>query len=65
MTTTRKTNTSLTSHTVVPEDLGKFIARDAAMVEEIVWELFEVTQQGRYEFASLGGVHHLARHLLH
>ena len=43
---------------MVHEKIGKCIARNIKMVEEMGWEVFVEARQVHGDFASLGGVHH-------
>ena len=50
--------------TTTPDNIGEYIARDARMVRDLVWEEFVKKRRGHGEFAYLGGVDHTVRHLL-
>ena len=48
----------------MPDDLGKLITRDAALVKECGWEAFVASRRGRGDFANLSEVDHPVRRLL-
>ena len=49
---------------LLPDDIGKYVARDAKEVERLGWAEFVRRRQGRGDFASLADVKHPARRLL-
>ena len=49
---------------MLPDDIGKYIVRDAKEVTRLSWTDFIRRQQGRGDFASLLEVKHPARRLL-
>ena len=50
--------------TLLPDNLCECISRDAAAVSHLGWEEFVQRRQGRYDFAGLRNLRHLARRLL-
>ena len=48
----------------LPEDIGKYVARDAEEVTRLGWTELVCWQQGRGDFASILAVEHPARRLL-
>ena len=48
----------------LPDDIGKYVARDAKEVERLGWAEFVRRRRGRGDFASLTDVEHPARCLL-
>ena len=48
----------------VPDELGKLIARDMALVERDGWEAFVKERRGRGDLTDMRNVDHPARHLL-
>ena len=50
--------------TLLPNDLGECISRDAAAVSHLGWEEFVQRRRGQGDFAGLGNLRHPARRLL-
>ena len=48
----------------LPDDIGKYVVRDAKEVTRLGWVEFSRQRRGRGDFASLAEVKHLARRLL-
>ena len=48
----------------IPDDIGKYVARDVKEVEQLGWAEFVRRRRGRGDFASLEDVGHPARRLL-
>ena len=49
---------------LLPDDIGKYVVRDAEQVTRLGWKEFVCQQQGHGDFASLLEVKHLERRLL-
>ena len=50
--------------TLLPDNLGECISRDAAAVSHLGWEEFVQRRRGRGDFAGLGNLRHPVRRLL-
>ena len=49
---------------MLPENISKYVVRDAEAVRRIVWTEFVRWRRGRGDFSSMSEVKHPARHLL-
>ena len=60
----RRLNRDVRPEVEIPDDLGKLVERDAALVRELGWEGMVAARRGRGDLTDMRGFTHPARRLL-